>query len=160
MTRKQRQHWQAFCSDPLKLIENYQQAETDKFAGWCLHHRRELQPDGTKVSMQELIDQGLYWNRPASELIFMRHGEHTTLHNAGNTYMKGKHLSVETCKKMSINNGRFWKGKHHSEETRQKMSNSHKGKSAGMLWWNDRIHSTMSRECPGEGWKRGRLKRT
>ena len=215
MTRAQQRNWKAFCSEPLELVENYQQALAENFKGWCIHHRLEIQSDGTRLSAKELIDQGLYYVRPAEELIFMRFGEHSTLHSIGRRHsvetrqklseakrgknnpffgkhrsaetrkkiaesLKGKHLSAETrrklsealsgenhpmygkrrsaetCQKLSEalsgkNNPLF--GKHHSEETRLKMSEAHKGK----LWWNDGVSCKRSRECPGEGWTRGRL---
>ena len=164
----------SYCSEPLDKIENYQQALAEGFKGWCIHHRLEIQPDGTRVSVQELIDKGLYFGRPASELIFMRFGEHSALHNAGNTYMKGhkhseetrrklsesrrgenhpffgKHRSAETCKKIAEAN----KCKSLSAETRKKISEAHKG----MHWWNDGISNKRSKECPGPEWKRGCLK--
>ena len=168
MTYHQKKNWKSYCSEPLELVENYKQAEADGFEGWCLHHRLEIQPDGTRVSLQELIDQNLYYGRPASELVFMKVCEHATLHNKDKVIstetrkkmseaLKGKQFSAEHRKKLSEalsgeNHPLF--GKHHSEETRQKMSEVHKGK----LWWNNGISSKRSRECPGEGWKRGMLK--
>mgnify|MGYP001772171761 CR=1 FL=1 len=184
MTTRQRQHWKNYCSEPLELVENYKQAEADGFEGWCMHHRLEIQPDGTRVSAKELIDKKLYWKRPASELIFMRFGEHSTLHNAGKNHpffgkigaFTGKHHTNETRQKMSVNNGRFWKGKTMSEETRQKISNTLKGRIfseetrkkialvkrgnhnvKGLHWWNNGISNKYCRECPGEEWKRGRV---
>ena len=98
----------------------------------------------------------------------MRNGEHSTLHNKDKVIsvetrkkmseaQKGKQFSAEHRKKLSEalsgeNNPLF--GKHHSEETRLKMSEAHKGK----LWWNNGILSIRSKECPGEGWTRGRLR--
>ena len=124
-------HWKSYCSEPLELIENYQQALAENFKGWCIHHRLEIKSDGTRVSRQELKDNGLYFHRPASELVFMRNGEHCSLHNIGNTYMKGRHHSAEMRKKMSKarsgENNPFF-GKHHSAEMRKKMSEAHKGK--------------------------------
>ena len=116
----------SYCSEPLDKIENYQQALAEGFKGWCIHHRLEIQPDGTRVSMQELIDKGLYFGRPASELIFMRFKEHSTLHSTG------KHHSEETRQKMSEalsgeNNPLF--GKHRSVDTRKKIAEALKGKS-------------------------------
>ena len=140
-----------------------------------MHHRREIQPDGTRVSVQELKDNGLYYGRPASELIFMRGPEHSYLHNKGRTFSEesrrkmseakrgdnnpnfGKHLSEEHRQKIAEahkgENNPFF-GKHHTEESRKKMSKTRKV----MLWWNNGISSKRSRECPGEGWTRGRLR--
>ena len=174
ITRNQKANRHKFCSEPLELVENYQQALAEGFKGWCIHHRLEICPDGIRVSRQELKDNGLYYDRPASELIFMRAPEHKRLHWIGNVINKGKHLSEETRKKISeARKGRTFSeehrqkiseslsgeknplfGKHHSEETRKKMSKTRKG----MLWWNNGILSTRSRECPGEGWTRGRLR--
>ena len=124
-------HWKSYCSEPLELIENYQQALAEGFVGWCIHHKREIQQDWTRVSVQELKDKGLYFHRPASELVFMRNGEHCSLHNIGNTYMKGRHHSAEMRKKMSEarsgENNPFF-GKHHSAEMRKKMSEAKRGK--------------------------------
>ena len=137
-----------YCCEQLELVENYMAAKAENFQGWDIHHRLEIQPDGTRVSRQELIDQNLYYGRPASELVFMRHSEHRMLHNIGNTYMKGhkhseesrlknslahrgKHASAETRKKQSeANSGEnnpFY-GKHHTEDSRRKIAEAHRGK--------------------------------
>ena len=183
--------WTKYCREPLELVENYAAAKADNFAGWCIHHKLEIKKDGTRVSVQELKDQGLYFGRPAEELVFMRCCEHATLHHKGkaisaetrrkmsealsgeNNPFFGKHHSAETRLKMS----EAHKGKHHSEETCQKNSLAHKGENhplfgkhhsaetrlkmseaiCGMLWWNNGISNKRSRECPGEGWRRGKL---
>ena len=161
MTRNQKANWKAFCSEPLDLVENYQQALAENFKGWDIHHRREIQQDKI-VSRQQLIDQDLYYSRPAEELVFMRHGEHMRLHNLSRSYPP---LSLEHRQKIAEslsgeNNPRAMLGKHHSEETRQKLSQSLKGKNTwikGKHWWNNGVSCKFSRECPGEGWKRGRI---
>ena len=141
MTENQRINWYKFCSEPLDKIEHYEEALAEGFAGWCIHHRLEIQQDGTRMSRQELKDHGLYYGRPASELVFMRNGEHSTLHNNNRSYDTRKKLSEAR------------KGKHHSEETRLKMSESRKGK----LWYNNGVKSIRAKTCP-EGFVPGRLK--
>ena len=87
---------------------------------------------------------------------------------------KGKVLSEETRRKISESG----KGRVHSEETRRKMSETRKGVrksedhrrrlsetkkgnqwNVGMLFWNNGTRTIRSKECPGEGWVRGRMKR-
>ena len=102
MTGNQRRNWDKFCSEPLDKIEHYEEALAEGFEGRCIHHRLEIQPDGTRVSAQELKDNGLYYGRPASELVFMRKREHHSLHNA--------------------DEGNFWFGKSMPEEVKNKIS--------------------------------------
>ena len=256
MKRSKIRGYKSYCSEPLDKIEHYEEALADDFEGWCIHHRLEIQQD-KRVYAKELIDQGLYFGRPAEELVFMRREEHTTLHNKGeNNPFFGKHHSAESCQKMSKSRkgkhlsaetrkklSEAKKGKHHSEETRKKMSEAKKGENnpffgkhrsaetckkiaeankgkhrsaetckkiaeskkgenhpffgkhrsaetrqklsealsgennpffgkchsaetrqkmseahKGKLWWNNGISSIRSKECPGEGWTRGRLR--
>ena len=114
-----------YCED-YENIENYQKAAADNFIGWDCHHRLETHnSDGERrpidITQKELISIGMYYDRPASELIFIKHGEHRSLHN------KGRSLSEETRKKLSEAS----KGKKLSEETRNKMSEARKGKYTG-----------------------------
>ena len=117
-----------YCKD-YENIENYDKAKADDFKNWEVHHRLETHnSDGERrevdISMEELKALNMYYNRPASELIFLTIYEHSRLH------MKGKHLSEETRKKIgAASKGKpAWnKGKKMSEEFCRKDSESHKG---------------------------------
>ena len=100
-----------YCSEYTK-IENYEEAVKSPLK-YDLHHRREI---SEIKSSKQLKSEGLYWQRPASELIFLEHGEHIRLHT------EGKNLSAETRQRMS--NAK----KNMSEETRKKISEAMKGK--------------------------------
>ena len=70
-----------YCSEDISLIENYQQAIADKEKMWEIHHRRECDSEGrTLFTKKQLIDLGLYFNRPASELVFVTRSMHWKLH--------------------------------------------------------------------------------
>lgn len=120
-----------YCKEPEK-IENYERAKADNFVGWECHHRLETHnSDGERrlvnISTAELLALGMYYNRPAEELIFLTSSEHHSLHNKGETHpLYGKHHSEQSRHKMSEAK------KNMSEETRKKMSEAHKGKST----WN------------------------
>lgn len=160
--------YKQYCKD-FENIENYQKAKADNFKGWDCHHRLETwTSDGERravdITAAELIALGMYYNRPASELIFLRKCEHTALRKVSSATRKkiseakkGKPKSEETKKKLSVAN----KGKHHSEETRRKiseaarnmsaetrkkMSEAHKGKPGGM---KGKHHSEESRKKLG-----------
>ena len=73
-----------YCSDT-ENIENYELAKADDFVNWDIHHRLETHTsDGIRrtvpLSSKELIALGTYYDRPASELIFLKHGDHMRLH--------------------------------------------------------------------------------
>ena len=104
-----------YCSEPLENIENYQEAVNDKEHMWDCHHRAEILPCGV-YSREALKRVGMYWNRPANELIFLRADEHNRIH--------GSNLSTETRRMMSESH----KGNLHSSETRRKMTESRKGR--------------------------------
>ena len=74
-----------YCSNP-EDIENYELAKGDGFVNWDVHHRLETHTsDGVRrsvdLSVKELIALGTYYDRPASELIFLKHGDHMKLHH-------------------------------------------------------------------------------
>lgn len=108
-----------YCSEDLSRIENYDTAMNDKEQMWHCHHRAEILPCG-RYSIKELKAVGLYWHRPASELIFLRPDEHTRLHKTGNKNFLGKSHSDETKRRIAEKK----RGKHPSLEARRKMSAS------------------------------------
>ena len=128
--------FERYCKD-YQNIENYEKAKADDFKGWHCHHRLETHnSDGERrlidITAAELKALDMYYNRPASELIFLRKGEHSKLHNKGeNNGMFGKHHSKEAIKKNSEahkgeKNPMY--GKHLSEETKNKISEELKGR--------------------------------
>lgn len=167
-----------FCCEDPSLIENYYAAMEDTQQIWHLHHRAEVLPCGN-FSVSDLKKFGLYFNRPASELIYLTKAEHSKLHSTHMTRLHRKRLStaakevgghshtLETRLKMS----KTRKGMKFSDEHRQKMSKSLKGRIIsqdtrekiaatlrGKLYWNNGVVNKCSRECPGPEWKRGRIK--
>ena len=89
----------SYCCEDLSLIENYALAVADTTQTWDCHHRGEILPCG-RYEAKDLKKFGLYYKRPACELIFLPHDEHISLHR---------------------------KGVPMSEATKQKMSDAHKG---------------------------------
>lgn len=70
-----------FAPGELSKIENYAQAVADNFVGWVIHHRAELNADGSiNKKRDELIISNAYYYRPASELIFLTISDHSQLH--------------------------------------------------------------------------------
>ena len=110
-----------YCKD-IENVENFEKAKADNFKGWHCHHRLETHnSDGERrlvdISHNELKALGMYYNRPADELIFLTSREH-------NAFKKGQQKSEETRKKLSEAN----KGKRLSEEHKKKLSEANKGK--------------------------------
>lgn len=91
-----------YCSENLSLIENYQDAISDQAKTWEIHHRRECDSEGRILfTKKQLIEMGLYFNRPASELIFVTRSMHSKLHRE--IYEKrGKKYGAINGKKRSI----------------------------------------------------------
>ena len=89
----------SYCCEDISLIENYALAVADTTQTWDCHHRGEILPCG-RFKAKHLKKFNLYYNRPASELIFLPHDDHASLHRQGVPL---------------------------SEATKQKMSEAHKG---------------------------------
>ena len=91
-----------YCCEDISNIENYDLAIADNTQTWDCHHRGEVLSCG-RFSPNDLNKFGLYFNRPASELIFLTKAEHTCMHFKGvpKPYLKGVLKSEATKKAMS-----------------------------------------------------------
>lgn len=168
-----------FCGEDISQIENYQEAIADDTQTWDVHHRLEIQGQ-FKNSVKLLKRCGMYWRRPASELIFLPHDEHIRLHTlgrplseetrrkisqatSGNQHFLGKHHSDETKKRLSLamsgENHPFF-GKHLSKSARKKLSQALSGNKhlLGYYWWNNGVKNVCAKTCP-PGFVRGRIRR-
>ena len=130
--------YKQYCKD-YENIENYKAAKKDNFKGWECHHRLETHTsDGKRrevdITADELKALDMYYNRPASELIFLTRSEH-------HAFKKGE-------------NNPFY-GKKHSEESKQKMAKAGK-KNIGKHWYTDGKIEIYDFNCPN-GFADGRL---
>lgn len=159
-----------FCKESPDLIENYQEAVADSIRVWCCHHRLETHDENGNrrtfdITRHELKEKGLYFNRPASELILLPrkihyrlHKEHISKRRAETPYvvsdetrkkisrahkgrvspMKGRKKSIESNRKTSAS----MLGHVVTQETRKKISCARKGKRViiidGHKYWVDR----------------------
>ena len=141
-TKKQLE--KCFCTNP-KQIENYARAISDDKHMWDCHHRLEtrfsdgtLRPKNAQISKEELIELGMYYNRPAEELIFLTRSEHLKEHQS--------------------NKGTKW-----TEEQKKKHSELLKGKPnvggdriQGKKWFNNGYINVREYDCP-PGFLPGRI---
>ena len=111
--RQNARAWEYYCkANEIENIENYDKAVADNFVGWDCHHKLEThfsdgapRPKNDLLSREQLLAKDLLWNRPAKELLFLKHGDHMQLH------MKGTLKSEETKRKMSLSH------KHKKDDT-------------------------------------------
>jgi len=135
-----------YCNGDYTKIENYEKARKDDFKNWVCHHKLELIKTGGVVdaTRQDLIDWGIYYDRPADELIFLTREDHATLHGTGRKQpesvkvavskaQKGRKRSAEELRKLSerMKGNTPWnkgkKGPKQSDESKKKRSESLKG---------------------------------
>ena len=111
-------HLKKYCCEDISLIENYAEAVISS-EDYDIHHRNEIDMNLTR---KELIDKGLYWKRPAAELIFLKRSEHLSLHH------KRKIVTQETRDLMSKNRT----GKH--TKTEWKKGDTAGNKNGRYVW--------------------------
>jgi hypothetical protein len=81
-----REQYKVYCKKgEEEKVMYYAEAKADNFIGWVRHHRLETHTsDGflrsVQLSKAELIALDMYYNRPAKELIWLKAGEHRTVH--------------------------------------------------------------------------------
>lgn len=159
----------AYCKEDPKLIENYEKAVNDPDNVWVVHHRLEIR-DGYTNSRKDLKLMGLYYHRPAAELVLLLSSEHTKLHSVNrpsqrkwtdaekkaiSERLKGRTVSAETRRKLSVAaKARTDRVGHPcSERSREATRVAH----AGKHFYNDGKHSILAYTCP-EGYIPGVLR--
>lgn len=71
----------------------------------------------------------------------------------------GRKRSEETRRKMRDNNTKSWLGKTHLEDTKNKMRKKKPDyftTPKGKFWWTNGTNITLNKECPGDGWIKGK----
>lgn len=97
----------AYCKDFTK-IENYSKAVLDTTQVWDVHHRLETHylKNGKWISRDEellteqLIEEGVYFDRPPEELIFLTRSEHKKYHQL--SMKKATEASLDVISKSVI----------------------------------------------------------
>lgn len=142
-----------YCEGDFTKIENFSVALNDIAQTWEIHHRKETEEN---KSRKELIEQGLYYHRPADELIFLTKAEHSRRHaiaKTGLNHRLTKEERSESAKKayetrVANGNAEPWnKGIPMSDEQKAKVSASRKGKGTGPRNLSDEERARRAEAC-------------
>lgn len=105
-----------YCCDDISLIENYHEA-LNSGKKYEIHHRKETDEN---LTFRELKEMGLYYKRPADELIFLDEFTHKSLHQKGlSHYFTQEHRDNIGKSKSGVNNPNY--GKRKSEDFKLKV---------------------------------------
>lgn len=134
-----------YCCEDISLIENYNNAITDKTQSWDCHHRLETHnSDGElrleSLTVEELKALNMYYNRPASELIFLTSSEHISMHGSVRTTEFRKNISNKL------------KGFRHTNNSKKKIADNKRGKH----FYTNGVVNIFDYECP-EGFHKGMI---
>ena len=111
-----------FCCEPLEDIEGYAEAMADTERTWTCHHWLEF-----GATMDELKELGLYYNRPAKELILVPNEyEHCKLPHLGRR--RTKEWNENLSKAMMGHTGHSNKGYRWTDEQKKHARESKIGK--------------------------------
>ena len=142
------------CEDP-SLIENYYEAINSE-ESWHCHHRLGIILHKKK---KELIELGLYYNRPASELIFLTNSEHQKLHHIKDNTFLLEHLSEEHKEKIS----KTLKELFNSEYYHNIFTKNNKGENNpmyGHIWTKEQLEHCRQGALNRDNANVGKYKRT
>lgn len=152
----------AYCLGDFTKIEGYDRAILDNSERWMIHHRLELNEDGTiRYTAKQLEALDLYYHRPPEELLILTNKEHGQLHSHDypdeareiiRQKSTGRRLSEDAKAKISEAN----KGRKLTDEQKEKLKKacSHIDRRAPWtpelrarlaenkrIWWQNRRNS-------------------
>lgn len=116
-----------YCSEDISLIENYSLAMTDSQQVWHCHHKLGPHKDYCNTS-KELKKMGLYYHRPACELIFLTEEQHREAHKWNSMGERNGMYGTHKTKEEKDNLSKKITGIKRSTETKDKMSKARTGK--------------------------------
>lgn len=129
-TERSMRRIQRYCREPIENIKNYDKAVSDTKNRYLLHHINEL-----TFTQDELKKMNMYYNRPASELVWVTDKEHFEIHKHcvgwNERYIKrsehvtGIPMSEEHRRNCSIGKKIWWDSEAGQRERERRRKNAH-----------------------------------
>lgn len=116
-----------YCYEDVSLIENYSLAMADSQQVWHCHHKLGPHKDYSNTS-KELKKMGLYYHRPACELIFLTEEQHREAHKWNSMGRRNGMYGTHKTKEQKYNLSKKITGIKRSVETKEKQSKARTGK--------------------------------